>query len=149
MNCMNDKCFVDTNILLYAHDHTAGAKHARAKALVKELWLSQRGVLSRQVLQEFCANVRKKTSAPLPMEELRALVADYLTWEVVQNLPESIPKALDLEIRFRISFWDALIIHAAQEAGAAILYSEDLSSGQHYGPVQVINPLTDSFRVSF
>jgi predicted nucleic acid-binding protein len=147
MNCMSDRCFVDTNILIYAHDRTAGMKHTRAKALVKELWHSRMGVLSTQVLQEFCANVRKKTSASLPIEEVRALVEDYLTWDIVQNLPTSIPKALDLEMRYRISFWDALIIHAAQEAGASVLYSEDLSDGQHYGTVQVINPLTDSFAV--
>jgi len=144
---MSDKCFVDTNILLYAHDRSAGIKHTRAKALLKELWDSQRGVVSTQVLQEFCANVRKKTGASLPLAEVRALLEDYLEWEIVLNLPRSIPKALDLEMSYRISFWDALIFHAAQESGASILYSEDLNPGQQYGSIQVINPLTDSSGV--
>jgi len=144
---MSDRYFVDTNILLYAHDRGAGTKHSRAKALVQQLWHSQCGVLSTQVLQEFCANVRKKIGAALPLNEVRAIVQDYLTWEIVVNAPQSIPRALDFESRYHISFWDALILQAAEEAGALTVYSEDLSSGQHYGSIQVMNPLTDSFVI--
>jgi predicted nucleic acid-binding protein len=142
---MSDKYFVDTNILLYAHDKTAGIKHARAKALLRTLWETHRGVLSTQVLQEFCANVRKKSGAALPLEEVKALIDDYLTWDIVVNAPESVSRALDLELRHRISFWDALILEAAEQGGAPTVYSEDMSSGQHYGSVKVINPLSDSF----
>ena len=69
------------------------------------------------------------------------LVRDYLAWNVVTNTPESVLKALDLEARYKISFWDALIVQAADDAGAPILYSEDLSAGQCYGAVRVVNPL--------
>jgi predicted nucleic acid-binding protein len=69
-------------------------------------------------------------------------VSDYLAWQVVVNGGDSILEALDLEARHQISFWDALVIQAAQAAGAEILYSEDLSDGQRYGTVRVKNPLT-------
>jgi predicted nucleic acid-binding protein len=142
---MSDRYFVDTNILIYAHDLGAGAKHDRAKSLVRHLWHSQQGVLSTQVLQEFCANARKKLKAILTTDELNAIVEDYLNWKIVVNSPRAILKVLELEMRYQISFWDALILHAAERSGASILYSEDLNAGQFYGSVQVINPLADSF----
>ena len=73
---------------------------------------------------------------------MRDVVSDYLAWQVVVNGGDSILEALDLEARHHISFWDALVIQAAQVAGAEILYSEDLSDGQRYGTVRVKNPLT-------
>jgi predicted nucleic acid-binding protein len=144
---MSDKYFVDTNILVYAHDRTAGVKHSRARALLEQLWGSGEGVLSTQVLQELCVNLRRKTANPLPVEEVRRLIQDYSTWEVISNGPESILKALDLEIRYKTSFWDALILQAVDEAGASILYSEDLSTGQSYGAIRVVNPLINPMVV--
>ena len=138
---MSDKFFVDTNILVYAHDRSAGVKHQRAQMLLEQLWNSGQGVLSTQVLQELCVNLRRKVSAHLPVEEVRLLIRDYATWEVVSNTPESILQALDIENRFRTSFWDALILQAAESAGASILYSEDLATAQHYGSIQIVNPL--------
>ncbi len=140
---MSDKFFVDTNILVYAHDRTAGAKHERARSLLEELWESGEGVLSTQVLQELCINLRRKAANPLPVDEVRRLIREYSTWEVVTNTPESVLKALDLEVRFKTSFWDALILQAVEESGALILYSEDLASGQKYGMFRVVNPLID------
>ena len=138
---MSDRYFVDTNILMYAHDSAAGDKHARAKALVEELWRERKGVVSTQVLQELAVNLRRTAARPLDAKATREIVADYLTWQVVVNGGESILEALDLEARFQISFWDALVVQAAQASGAEILYSEDLSDGQSYGSVRVINPL--------
>jgi predicted nucleic acid-binding protein len=138
---MSAKCFVDTNILVYAHDASAGVKHERARALVEGLWHSRAGVVSTQVLQELSVNVRKKALKPLGLEATRELVSDYLAWHVVVNDGDAVVVALDLEKRYRVSFWDALIIHAAQVAGAEVLYSEDLSDGQRYGDVRVVNPL--------
>ena len=139
---MSARCFVDTNILMYAHDSSTGAKHERALALVEELWQSRTGVLSTQVLQELAVNLRKKARRPLDAKATRDVIADYLTWHVVVNNGESILEALDLESRYRVSFWDALVLQAAQASGAELLYSEDLSDGQHYGSVQVVNPFT-------
>ena len=137
---MSDKYFVDTNILMYAHDTSAGAKHERARALVEELWRDRSGVVSTQVLQELAVNLRRKTAKPLDAKATREVVADYLAWQVVVNGGDSILEALDLEERYQISFWDALVVHAAQSAGTTVLYSEDLSDGQRYGPIRVINP---------
>ena len=143
---MSDKYFVDTNILMYAHDRAAGAKHDRAKALVEELWRDRTGVISTQVLQELAVNLQRKTAKPLDAMATRDVVADYLTWQIVVNGGDSILGALELEARYQISFWDALVVHAAQSAGTQVLYSEDLSDGQLYGPVRVINPFTNDVR---
>jgi predicted nucleic acid-binding protein len=75
------------------------------------------------------------------MEEVRLLIRDYATWKVITNTAESVPQALDIEMRYKTSFWDALILQAAESAGASILYSEDLATGQHYGSIQIVNPL--------
>lgn len=138
---MSDKYFVDTNILLYAHDRSASVKHERARKLIEHLWATGEGVVSTQVLQELCVNLRKKVSRPLPSEEIRRLVEDYLAWEVVTNDATSVVEALDIEKRFKISYWDALVIHAAWRAGAAVLYSEDLAQAQRYDSLQGVNPL--------
>ena len=137
---MNDRCFVDTNILVYAHDRSAGMKHKRAQSLVEGLWNSGTGVLSTQVLQELCVGVRRKTSHPLSLEEASRLIEDYSRWEVVLNAPDSILAALTIEARYKISFWDALILQAAESAGVEIVYSEDLATGQSYGTLRVMNP---------
>jgi predicted nucleic acid-binding protein len=137
---MSGKSFVDTNILFYAQDRQAGFKHERAKRLVEELWASGTGALSTQVLQEFCVSARRKNS-DLPMDEVRRLIQAFLGWEIVINTGESVLGALEIEARYGISFWDALIVHAAQRSGAEILYSEDLNDGQTYGSVRVVNPL--------
>lgn len=138
---MPDKYFVDTNVLMYAHDTTAGAKHERARALVERLWHDRSGVVSTQVLQELVVNLRRKVRRPVDIRTVREIVADYLVWEVQVNTAASVVEALEIEERHGLSFWDALIVHAAERAGAAVLYSEDLSDGQRYGSVRVINPL--------
>jgi predicted nucleic acid-binding protein len=140
---MSDKFFVDTNVMVYAHDRSAGVKHTRALAILESLWDSGQGVLSTQVLQELCMNLRRRTNPPLPVDETRRLLQDYLSWEIIVNTPESVLQALDLKVRYKISFWDALILHAAESAGAAVLYSEDFSDGQTYGSVRAVNPLKD------
>ena len=138
---MSGKCFIDTNILVYAHDRSAGVKHERAQRLLEQLWDSGQGVLSTQVLQELCINLRSKISHHLPVDEVRRLIRDYAKWEVVTNTSESVLQALDIELRYKTSFWDALILQAAESSGASILYSEDLATGQRYRAVRVINPL--------
>ena len=75
--------------------------------------------------------------------ETREIAADYLTWHVVVNDSQSLLAALDLQGRYQLSFWDALVIQAAQAAGVATLYSEDLSNGQRFGGVRVLNHMTD------
>ena len=117
---MSDRYFVDTNILMYAHDTAAGVKHERAKALVEDLWHTRSGVVSTQVLQELCVNLRRRAARPLDMKATRELITDYLSWQVVVNGGESILAALELEERYRISFWDALVLQAAQASGTDV-----------------------------
>jgi predicted nucleic acid-binding protein len=143
---MKGKCFVDTNILVYAHDRDAGAKFNRAHALTRDLWLSERGVISTQVLQELYMALRRKASNPLPVAEAEKILRDFFTWEVVINDRSSIIRALEIETRYQISFWDALIVQAAERSDAEVLYSEDLSNGQRYGGVQVLNPFKGQLR---
>jgi len=96
--------------------------------------------VSTQVLQELCVNLRRKAGRPPDLKTTRAIVTDYMSWQVVINTNDSVLEALEIEDRYRISFWDALVMQAAEKAGAAVLYSEDLSDGQIYGSVRVVNP---------
>lgn len=137
---MSAEFFVDSNVLVYAHDAGAGDRHEVARELVRRLWRDRSGVLSTQVLQEVYVNVRRKAEKPVSREEALRLIEDYLAWEVVVNTPRSVLEAIRIEKRFDISFWDALIVHAAQSAGATTLYTEDLNDGQAYGPVRAIDP---------
>ncbi|MGA3081518.1 MAG: PIN domain-containing protein [Terracidiphilus sp.] len=140
---MSGKRFVDTDILVYAHDRSAGVKHLRAQMLLEQLWGSGWGVLSTQVLHELCVHLCREAANPLPMEELRLMLRDYSTWEVVANTPGSVLGALEIMMRFEVHFWDALILEAAERAGASILYSEALATGKRYGAIRVVNPLVD------
>ena len=140
---MSDRHFVDTNILMYAHDTASGAKHDRARALVERLWLDRSGVVSTQVLQELCVNLRRKAGQPVDLETARRIISDYLTWNVITNTGESILYALDIEKRYRISLWDALVVQAAEASRATLLYTEDLSDGQTYCGVRAVNPFKE------
>jgi len=121
------KAFVDTNVLVYAYDRGAGSKHERALSLVENLWKEGSGVLSTQVLQEFYVNVRRKAKKPISHDQARALIADYLTWDPIVNDGATLLEALDVEQRYKLSFWDSLIVVAAQKSGASILFSEDFN----------------------
>jgi predicted nucleic acid-binding protein len=87
-----------------------------------------------------CQSSAEDQAAP-PVAEVRQLIRDYATWDVVTNTAESVLRALDVAERHRTSFRDAMILQAADTAGVAVLYSEDLARGQKYGFVQVVNPL--------
>jgi len=137
---MSGSFFVDTNILVYAHDRGSGRKHRAAKELVTRLWHERSGVLSTQVLQEFYVNIRRKAEHPVGVTVARGLIGDYLSWNVVVNDGAAVLQAVDFEKRYKISFWDALIIQAANVANVSVLYTEDLNHGQTYGMVETCNP---------
>ena len=132
--------FVDTNILAYAHDATEHAKQQIASELIAAMWGSRSGVLSTQVLQEFYVVSTRKFRRPLSRKQARALVAAYGTWETVRIDMPLIVAASDLEERHRMSFWDAMIVVAAQHAGASRVLSEDLQPGRRFGGVRIENP---------
>lgn len=132
--------FVDTNVLVYAHDRSAGAKHVRAKALLEELWESRAGRLSIQVLQEFYVTVTRKVAQPLTPPEAARIIADLSTWIVHSPSTQNVLEAINLQDRYSVSFWDAMILVSATQMRCKTVWSEDLNSGQSYGGVQVINP---------
>ena len=136
--------FVDTNVLVYAHDSSDRRRHPIAAALVDDLWRARDGVLSTQVLTEFYAVVTRKFDPPMPRREARALVDIYAAWPVVQVDPPLIVAASALEEKHSLSFWDALIIEAAQRAGADRLVSEDLQTGRRIAGLVIDNPFLAS-----
>lgn len=132
--------FVDTNVLVYTEDRTAGRKHVLARDLMVKLWNDADGVLSVQVLQELYVTLTRKVGKPLSADKALAIVKEYLSWVVVDNTPRLLIAAAGLQHRTQISFWDALVIEAAIEAGCDRLYSEDLNAGQKFGALVVVNP---------
>ncbi len=132
--------FVDTNVLLYAHDRTAGHKRDVASELLGRLWGTRAGALSTQVLQEFYVNATRKLPRPLSAPRARAVVEHYATWRVHLIEPVDITAASELEKRHHQSFWDALIIVSAARLGAATLVSEDLQHGRRIAGLRIIDP---------
>ena len=135
---MPDSLFVDTNVLVYAHDADAGPSQERARRLVADLWRSEPlPWLSVQVLQELAVNLHRKG---VPSREVRETVEDYSRWRLVENTLDTLRAGLTEMERWRLSFWDALILAAARKAEASRIWSEDLSDGQDYGGIRVVNP---------
>jgi len=135
---MNGRTFVDTNILIYAHDVDSKSKHAVAKNTLRELWSERTGVLSLQVLQEFYVNVTRKIRAPLPKDSARLVVSSYSIW-CMETTPAELSVTFRIEDESRIGFWDALIV-AAAKSGATRLLSEDLNPGQKIAGLRIENP---------
>jgi len=132
--------FVDTNILIYAHDRSAGVKHDRARALLLDLWQDRAGGLSIQVLQEFYVNVTRKVARPLSPESAAQIIADLSVRQIHRPDTNDILEAIRLQTRLQLSFWDAMILTSARRLGCATLWSEDMSHGQQYEGVTAINP---------
>jgi predicted nucleic acid-binding protein len=135
-----DKTFIDTNIIIYAYDVTAGNKHSVASGILADLWNSGLGVISTQVLQEFFVNVVQKIPKPITKQQAREIVKDFLKWHVVVNTGDSIVEAIDISLKYGYSFWDSMIIEAAITGGAAILISEDFQEGRIISGVTIRNP---------
>ena len=127
---MKDKVFLDTNVIVYAHDQSSGEKHAVAQEIMENLWESRKGVISVQVLQEFFVCVTKKIAKPLPIKNAKIILEYLSNWNVVVNDKYITMQAIDLQEKFRFSFWDSLIIQAAIQSQSSLLISEDLPDGQ-------------------
>ena len=140
MGAVKNKVFIDTNILIYAYDLSAGDKHAIAKEVVLDIWNERRGVLSTQVLQEFTVAVTSKIARPIDFETVKIIINDFLLWDVVVNNGHSILEAVDIQSKNRLSFWDALVVQAAIKGGTGILLTEDLSDGRVIEGVRIKNP---------
>jgi predicted nucleic acid-binding protein len=132
--------FVDTNVLVYAHDVTAGDKHRRARALVSDLWQTRAGCLSVQVLQEFFVTTTRQIPKPLDVPAAARIIDDLAHWHVHAPAAADVLAAIGIHQRTSTSFWDAMILRSAKELGCETLHSEDLNPGQLYEGVQVRNP---------
>lgn len=138
---MVSRSFIDTNVLVYAQASDEPVKQLAAIALLKHVYESGSGVLSTQVLQEFCNLALKKLK--LPAAHIQSQLAFFRQFEIVQVTPEIIQAALDLHQARSVSFYDALILASAQTAGCTRVFSEDLSAGEKVGGVQIVNPFGD------
>jgi predicted nucleic acid-binding protein len=135
--------FVDTNILVYAHDVTAGGKHALARSLVEEMWDTREGCLSVQVLQEFFVTTTRKIPKPLDASAAARIIDDLAHWHVHVPAAVDVLAAIDIHERTGASFRDSMILRSAKELGCQVLHSEDLNPGQEYEGVLLRNPFLD------
>jgi predicted nucleic acid-binding protein len=130
--------FLDTNVLIYA---ALGRNHQETKrAIAHDLIVNARFGLSTQVLQEFYTNAIRKSPVPLTHAEAIEWMDNLELQECVTVDKPLIKIAIEISQRYRISYWDGAILAAAERLGAEVVYTEDLSHGQSYGPVRVINP---------
>jgi predicted nucleic acid-binding protein len=136
---MSVKTFVDTNILVYAHDVDQGQKHLTARDILIELMQDRSGALSPQILQEFYFTVTRKIAKPLSKRAAREIVADLSIW-CIETTAAEVAAAFRIEDEAKINFWDALILASAVKSGAEVLLSEDLSSGQKVAGIRIQNP---------
>jgi len=140
MSADDSPVFVDTNVLVYAYDQSAGEKRDRARLLLDQLWSDVRGCVSVQVLQEFYVAITQKVHRPLAPEAAADIVRDLSYWRVHAPVAEDIMGAIDLQQRHKISFWDAMILWSAAQLGCTTVWSEDLSANRDYDGVFVQNP---------
>ena len=132
--------FVDTNILVYAHDRSNINKHSVAQVLLLELLDFRGGAISIQVLQEFYVTVTQKMTHPLTADRAADVIRKLQHWVTHQPQTSDILSAIHIQQSNKISFWDAMIINSAAVLGCVRIYSEDLNHGQVYEGVKVVNP---------
>lgn len=136
----DSKVFIDTNIIVYAYDISAGEKHTKAVEIMKDLWNAGHGMTSTQVLQEFFVTTTKKISKPLDVITAKEIVKDLLKWKTVIVDGGIILEAIDIHREHKYSFWDSVIIASAVEGGAGTLFSEDLSDKHKIKGIVIKNP---------
>ena len=142
MSAEGERAFVDANILVYAHDASAGRKKIAAERLLAQLWEAGTGCLSVQVLQEFFVTVTAKVAAPLSADEAAERVREFAAWRVFAPAANDVLRAIELHKQSKLGFWDAMIVHAAAELGCDALWTEDLNDGQFISGVRIRNPFT-------
>lgn len=133
-------CFVDTNVLVYSRDSSQKRKQPLALRWRQELWRTGAGRLSAQVLHEYYQTVTRKLVPGIRQEEARREVLDLARWKPVPWSMALTELAWDVEDRHKLTFWDALIVAAAQSAGCRYLITEDLNAEQDLDGVLVVNP---------
>ena len=137
---MPGKAFVDTNVLVYAHDSETPEKKIKAQALLFDGLRHNSAAISAQVLSEFFVTITRKVKRPMPEPQAAKEISLLANLEVVDIDVQLIQRAIAIKQRWQLGYWDGLIVAAAERAHCHTLYSEDLSDGQSYGEVTVRNP---------
>jgi predicted nucleic acid-binding protein len=137
---MSELVFVDTNVFIYAKDDADEVKRGLALEWLEVLWRDQRGRTSIQVLNEYYAALTLKSRFNVPRESVWGDVCELLEWKPQELDIEVLTQAHSLEGRFLLSWWDCLIVAAAQVQGCALLLTEDLQDGQRFDSVVARNP---------
>lgn len=132
------KIFIDTNILVYTLDKKDIFKHEKARTIIKEIVTNHKPVISTQVLKEFYVVATTKLKADKII--IKNIVHNFHNMEIIQNDLELIEQAIDISIISQLSFWNSLIIAAAEKANCEFVFSEDLNAGQVFRGVTIINP---------
>ena len=141
---MAAKVFVDTNVLVYSRDTSETSKQEQAMTWMGHLWNTRAGRLSYQVLQEFYITVTEKLDPGLDRESARKDIRSLLPWQPVPLDNRVFDGAWHIQDRFGLSWWDALIVSAAQVADCRYLLTEDLQDGQVFGNLKIVNPFNTS-----
>ena len=132
--------FVDTNVLVYAHDGGAGRKHTRSVDLLERLFEEQNGALSVQVLAEFYAVAIRKLG--MTGEEAEAVITDLGSWAIHRPAHADLIRASRIHLRQNVSWWDSMIVNSALELECRVLWSEDFGDRQRFGALTVRNPFS-------
>jgi predicted nucleic acid-binding protein len=132
------KIFIDTNILVYTLDQKNIEKRDMARKIVKKVVESHQPVISTQVIEEFYVVASNKLKAdPIAVKNI---IHNFHNMEIVNNDLDLIEQAIDISVISQLSFWDSLIIAAAEKANCEYVLSEDLNSGQNYRGIKLLNP---------
>ena len=131
--------FVDTNVLLYALDPRNAGKQTAARVWLQRCWQQACGRISTQVLNELYANLRR-VAPTTPVEEARRIVREYRAWTPWIVDDETVDRAWDLQDRFQFSYWDALMVAAAQQLDCNVLLTEDLQHRLQVDRLRIVNP---------
>jgi predicted nucleic acid-binding protein len=137
---MTAACFVDANVLIYSVDRASPQKRTRALEWLEVLWRASSGRIGIQVLNEFYVIATAKLPEPVAPKAARAVMQQYLAWRPVPVDGRLIGEAWAIEDRYRLSWWDCLIVAAAKRAECAFLLTEDLQHLQDYGGLVAVNP---------
>ena len=143
---MTGPVFVDTNVFVYLHDDSEPQKKTRADKWISLLVRDRSGRVSFQVLQELYATLTSKRRLKVDVEEARSIVRELAVWQPVAADLAMMKRAWVLQDRLPLSWWDALIIAAAQTCECKVLLTEDLQHGQEFGAVRVVNPFDSPDR---
>ena len=143
---MTGPVFVDTNVLVYLHSDSEPEKKVRADDWITRLVRRRAGRLSSQVLQELYSVLTRRVQPALAASRAQSIVRDLTTWRPVSIDRAVLERAWLMEERHALSWWDALIVAAAQACECKVLLTEDLQHGQKFGAVRVIDPFASPER---